>query len=301
MRTHLLFFLLICSFPCLLQAQELKVDVKVNYSQLATNQATEKSIFSDMEKAIISFMNNQKWTNDDFKKEEQIKCNLLITLTKTTAQNAFEATAQLQASRPVYNTNHQTPLLSFIDKSFNFGYVAGQQLIYSKNIYNDDLSSMLAFYANVVLAMDYDSFSKGGGAIYAEEAFNIVNIAQGSGNNGWTRSGSTMNRYWLAENLQSQQIIPFREALYTYYVEGMDIFLKDSDKARENILKALEVIDGVNKLKPSAVYTNIFFDVKGSELISIFQPAPLETRKKAHHFLLRLDPNKANLYNKLIE
>lgn len=301
MRT--LFFLLVCCalFASVGKAQELLMKVDVISTQLTTNQATEKTIFVDMQRAIQSFVNNQRWTSDDFRKDEQIECFLSITLTEAPSQNYFKATAQLRAVRPVYNTSFKTPILSYIDRNFEFGYTQGQQLIYAKNIFTDDLSSMLAFYANVILAMDYDSFSKGGGAQYAEEAFNIVNIAQGSANAGWKRQGSTINRYWLAENLQSQQMIPFREAIYNYHLLGLDNFLKNPEKAREEILKVLEVIDGVNKLKPAAVYMNIFFDAKGLEIMNIFLPTPLEMRKKVHSFLTRLDPNKAPQYSKLIE
>lgn len=284
------------------KAQELKMKVTVDVQNLNTQQAAEKSVIkADLEKAIPNFMNTFKWTKDDFKKEEQIECNLLITLLKSPSQNVFEGMATLTAMRPIYNTTHKSRILEYIDRTFNFGYVQGQPLIYAQNVFTDDLSSMLAFYANVILAMDYDSFSKGGGAQYAEEAFNIVNIAQGSGNAGWNRQGSTINRYWLAENLQSQQMIPFREAIYAYHLLGLDTFLKDPEKSRQEIFKVLEIIDGVNKLKPSAVYTNIFFDAKGVELISVFQPAPFELRKKVHNLLVRLDPNKATQYNKLLE
>ena len=285
------------------KAQELKMTIVVDVQNLTTQQATEKNTLkADLEKAVQNFMNTFKWTKDDFKKEEQIECNLKITLTKSPAQNVFEGIATLTAMRPTYNTTHKSLILQYIDRLFNFSYVQGQPLIYAKNVFTDDLSSMLAFYANVVLAMDYDSFSRGGGAQYAEEAFNIVNIAQGSGNAGWNRQGSTINRYWVAENLQSQQMISFREAIYNYHLLGLDTFVKDPEKSRQEILKVLETIDGVNKLKPSAVYTNIFFDAKGSELVAMFKPATFEIRKKVHNLLVRLDPNKASvLYNKLIE
>ncbi len=284
------------------KAQELQMKVFVDVTQMQTQQASEKGVLkTNLERTIKNFVNTFKWTKDEFRKEEQIKCELKITLTKSPAQNIFEGNAVVRAFRPIYNTTHESLTIMYIDRFFNFNYMPEQPLIYAKNVYTDDLSSMLAFYANVILAIDYDSFSKGGGAQYAEEAFNIVNIAQGSGNNGWSRQGNTLNRYWLAENLQSQQMIPFREAFYSYHLLGLDTFLKDPEKARQEIYKSLEAIDAVNKLKPSAVFTNIFFDAKGLEIVNIFLPTPLEMRKKVHNFLVRLDPNKAGTYNKLLE
>ncbi len=279
-------------------AQELNCNVIVDATALVTNQATEKVLFDDLQKAINTFMNNQKWTLDEFGKGEQIDCNLSITLQKSPAQNVFEATAQIQASRPVFNTSYETNLISFVDRDFRFTYTQGQPLIFSPNSFTSNLTSMLAFYAYVILAMDYDSFSELGGSPYVEQAFNIVNIVP-SGEIGWGRTQGNRNRFWLIENLNSQQMLPLRKALYQYHRLGLDTFLIDSDKARENIFEALKAVEESNQLKPSSLLVNIFFDSKNQEIVNIFKEAPAEMRQEVQTLATKLDPTNAQKYDQL--
>ncbi len=284
-----------------LSAQELICNVTVDSQALVTAQTAERQLFDDLQKAVSNFLNNQKWTDDEFRKGEQITCNLVITLTQSPAQNVFQGTAQIQASRPIYNTNYESNLLTFVDRDFNFRYVQAQPLIFNINSFTDNLGSMLAFYAYAILAMDYDSFSKLGGSDHVENLFNVVNVAQSSSEAGWTRGQNTRNRFWLSENLYSQQMIPFREAIYEYHRLGLDTFLADPAKSREVTLNVLKTILEVNRLKPSAVLINIFFDAKFSELINIFREAPQEMRQEAHSMLIQLDPNHTEKYDELIQ
>ncbi|MDX2303856.1 MAG: DUF4835 family protein [Microscillaceae bacterium] len=282
-------------------AQELRFNVIVDSQKLVTGQTAEREIFDDLQKAISNFLNNQQWTNDEFKKEEIISCNLVITLTESPAQNSFRGTAQIQSTRTIYNTNYESNLLFYVDRDFNFRYVEAQPLIFNLNSFTDNLTSILAFYAYVVLALDYDSFSEIGGSPFVENAFNIANIAQQSPEAGWRRSQSTLNRFWLAENLNAQQMIEFRKAIYAYHRHGLDFFLVDPNESRKVILEALKKINEVNRLKPSAVLTNIFFDAKYSELVNIFMEASPEMKKEARDLLIRLDPGHAEKYEALIQ
>lgn len=298
MKKHLFgifFFLIAFQLP----AQELNCKVTIDSKRLTTQQVSEKAIFDDMQKAINNFMNNTDWTTDDFRPEERIDCDLLITLTQAPSQNQFSATAQIRAVRPVYNTTLKSTLISYNDREVNFRYVQGNPLIFNKNNFSDNLTSMLAFYAYTILALDYDSFSKGGGNPYVETVFNIVNTAQSSGENGWRQGTTVQSRYWISENLISQQMLPFREAFYKYHRLGLDKYLASPSEARQQILEALEDISKVNKIKPAAALTNIFFDVKGNEIVNIFKDASPEIRKQVRDMLVLLDPNKAQLYDKL--
>lgn len=280
-------------------AQELNCRVKIDSRQLLTFQAAERVIFTELEKDISNFMNNNKWTNDDYQVNERINCDILITLRTSAVQNSFEGFAQVRSTRPVYGTNLETVLLNYNDQTFNFQYVQAQPLIFNINSFVNNLTSILAFYAYVILAMDYDSFSKEGGSRLVEQAYNVANIAQQSGDGGWVRGTETRNRYWLSENLFSQQMLPFRQAIYLYHRQGLDIFLSDPDKARQNILESLKLMRDVNKLKPSAVLNNIYFDAKGSEIVNIFREASPAIRKEVYQLLTTLDPNKATLYEVL--
>lgn len=284
-----------------LSAQEIVFNVSIDTDRLQTQQGSEREIFNDLQKAITSFLNNRKWSSDEFGKGEQINCDLLITLQRSPQINRFEGIAQLQSTRTIYNTNYESSLLFFVDRNFNFTYQEGQPLIFNENTFTDNLTSMLAFYAYVVLAMDYDSFEKMGGNPFVEAAFNIVNAAQSSNDAGWRRTQNTRSRFWLSENLNSQQMIPFREIIYSYHREGMDSYLSDPEKSRATILDGLKKIQEVNRSKPSSLLVSVFFDAKNAEIVNIFKEASPEVRKELRDLLVQLDPGNTERYNRLSE
>ncbi|MEO1653204.1 MAG: DUF4835 family protein, partial [Bacteroidota bacterium] len=272
-------------FP--IAAQEIVFNVSIDADRLQTQQGSEREIFTDLQKQITSFLNNRKWSSDEFGKGEQINCDLLITLQRSPQINRFEGIAQLQSTRTIYNTNYESSLLFFVDRNFNFTYQEGQPLIFNENAFTDNLTSMLAFYAYVVLAMDYDSFRKLGGNPFVEAAFNVVNAAQSTSDAGWRRTQNTRSRFWLSENLNSQQMIPFREIIYSYHREAMDNYLSDPDKSRAIILEGLKKIQEVNRSKPSSLLVSIFFDAKSAEIVNIFKESTPETRKELRDLLVQ--------------
>ncbi len=281
--------------------QELNCVVTVDATRLQTDQATEKSIFPNLEKNIANFINAKDWTTDEFKRGEQINCRLLITVTKSPVQNVFEATAQIVSTRPVYGTTYETTLLNFNDRSFNFRYVADQPMIFNDNNFTDNLTSMLAFYVYTVLALDYDSFAKLGGNPFVEKMFNVANIAQSSNELGWARTTNTTNRYWLAENLQSQQMIPFRETLYQYHRLALDTYLINGEESRKKMLTCIETMTQINKVKPSSALFNVYFDAKNVELVNIFKEGTPEIRKKFRDLIVLIDPANAAKYDKVLD
>jgi hypothetical protein len=293
--------LLLRSF--LASGQELRCNVIIDTDQLRTNQVTEKQIFADMQKTIALFMNTRRWTNDNFTSEERINCNLVIRLTEMPTIKNFVGTAQIQSSRPVFGTDYESVLLNYIDRQWQFEYTNAQPMDFNPNTFSSNLTSMLAFYAYVIIGLDYDSFSKFGGTPYLQQALTIANNAQQSvgTEKGWKAFEDTRNRYWLIENLMSQQMQPLREGLYTYHRQAMDNFLSNPDQARAQVLNVLTSIQQVNQLKPAAVLTNTFFDTKINELINVFLQAPPQDKQKAYNLLVELDPTKTDRYEKLIK
>ncbi len=300
MRTFLL-LLTFCISLQIASAQEVLFRVLVNSNNLRTGQVSETEVFQDLQNALGKFLNDQKWTNDRFEEYERIECDLTITLTESPSQNVFRGTAQILTRRPILNTSYQSTLLSYADRDFNFRYITAQPLIYGQNVFNDNLTSMLAFYVYASLAMDYDSFSLLGGDPFVERALEIVNIAQQSPETGWRRNQSTNNRFWISENLNSQQLIPFREAIYKYHRLGLDQFQINPDSARASVLEALKDIDEVNKIKPSAVLVSIFFDAKFQEIIYIFEKASAEIRQEVFALVTKIDPGHTEKYETLVK
>lgn len=276
-----------------------KVDVIT--SQLNTTQVTEKSIFNNLKADINTFLNGQRWSEDEYEEFEKIDCSLQINITNMLSQNNFQATAQIRAVRPVFKTSYESVLINYIDRNFQFTYTQSQPLLYNDNAFNNNLTSMLAFYAYVVLTLDYDSFKKGGGQTYAERALQVVNNAQAASQAGWRSNQDRRNRYWLSENLMSQQMAPFRDGVYIYHRQGLDRFLFTPDKSRDKIFSVLKKMEQVNTLKPSAILIRSFMDAKSDELIKIFMRSPKEMRQNAYRILVKIDPSKTQKYAKLIE
>jgi hypothetical protein len=216
MKAILILFIFLGMSPLLVtksNAQELSFYVNIDASQIPDMQSF---VLDDMKSTITNLLNNRNWTEDEFKPEERIKCNLVISIVSQPSQYTYTATAQVQVSRPVYGTTYETTLLNYFDKQFNFELIPGQPLNYNENIFNSRLTSLLSFYAYVALSVDYDSFGKLSGSKYTEKALNIANIAKESAGEGWNASDPN-NRGALIENLNSQQLIPFREGNYTFH------------------------------------------------------------------------------------
>jgi hypothetical protein len=294
-------FVTIFSCSGKLFAQEFQFTVNLNYEQLIAQQKTDPQSMSQLQTYMNDFLNNTRWTNDQFNKEEKIKCKLNVNLTRSLSQGNYEGNAQLVVSRPVFNSNYETVLFTYVDKNFTFTYLPSTQLYFNENSYTEELPYILAFYANVALIFDYDSFSKLGGAPYVQKAFNLVNQARNSSPNkrGWDSNGDSKNRYWLIENLMSQQFTPFREGIYKYYREGLDVATQNPAGTRAKVLEFLNTVKEVNQLRPASVVVNSFFDAKSDELYRILIEAQPEERAQAYSLLVNLDPSKTQLYQRL--
>lgn len=296
-----LFFALLAAH--LAPAQELNCTVNLNSDQLVAVQKTDFSYFSQLKTVISDLMNNRRWTNDQFGQNEKINCTLTVNLLRSETQGVFQGNAQLTVSRPVYGTNYQTIILSYVDRGFNFSWLPTQPIFYRENQFSDDLTQILAFYANIILAVDYDSFSRQGGNPYIQRAYQVVNLAQASSPNqsDWSNTDNgRRNRFWLVENLQSQQVIPFRDGFYTYHRLGLDAFASNPVQARKYTMDLLTNMRQITLQKPGAVLLNSFFDAKSDELLNIMAEGTRDERKRAFDLLSFLDPSKTENYRRLL-
>ena len=277
--------------------QELNCTVSINSTQIQT---TDRNVFKDMKIAMEQFMNSRKWTNDTYKNYEKINCNLLLTITKMPAIGSFNASVQIRSARPVFNTNYTTQLFNFADRDWEFEYIESQPLEFNDNTYTNNLTSILAFYAYVIIGLDYDSFSELGGTPYFQKALNVVNNSQQANRPGWQSQGSNRNRYWLQENLNNPQMVDLRKAIYSYHRQAMDDFAKNPDQARETILKGLKDIKKVRDINPNAILVISFFDAKSKELANIFSTGNIQIRRQAYDIITVIDPSNT-IYEKIIK
>lgn len=277
-------------------SQELNATVAVNYQQVANG---NPQLFKNLENQVKEFLNTTKWTTKEYTDVEKIECNFFINVTSY-GSNVFEATLQIQSSRPVHNTTLATPILNINDKNFNFRFIEFETMIYDQNSFNSNLVSVLAFYANMIIGMDMDTFSLNGGTKYLEVASNIVNVAQSSGYKGWSQSeGNNNNRNFLISDMLSTTFAPFRKTLYEYHRLGLDTMGEEVKKGKENVAKSIETLAEIQKTRPNSLLVRTFFDAKGDELVSIFSGGPQTDNVKLLETLNKISPLNSQKWNKI--
>lgn len=206
-------------FSQLLKAQELNCQISVMTPQIS---GSDKSIYDKLQTDLRDFMNNKKWTNDEWLNQERIECSMVITISDRPSTDEFKASIQVQSRRPVYRSSYNSPMFNYQDNNFTFKYVQDQLIEFDESTINSNLTAVLAYYAYIIIGLDYDSFSPMGGTPYFAKAQNIVNNAQSLPDIGWKAFESTRNRYWLAENLMNTSFQPLRNFMYTYHRLGFD-------------------------------------------------------------------------------
>lgn len=300
MKKGILFLIGLVGFVIQTQAQELDFRVIIN-SDRSRFQNTE--VFNQMKTSFEQFLNGRTWTSDEYRPEERVKGNLLITISEVPQIGVYSATVQVQVVRPVFGTNYESVILNFIDRNWTFEYQESQPLEFNRFSFLNNISSLLAFYANIALGMDYDTFALKGGNPYFEIANDIVNNAQQSGRVGWVQNPSDRrSRYWLINDIYISPVYaPIREAMYLYHRKGIDQLATAPDEAYSSILEAIQRVAEANKQQPNGIFTISFVDAKSDEIAQILKNAPFDIRKNAVALLLEIDPNNARKYNELLK
>jgi hypothetical protein len=283
------------------QAQELNCQVSVINSPKLQLSATDLEVLKDMENNIYEFMNTTRWTKDIFEIEERINCSVLITITQKDNDN-MSGKIQVQSTRPVFNSSYNTTVFNTIDPDFNVTYLRNTTLLFSIEQYRNNLTSILGFYAFMILGYDYDTFSFEGGGQYFEYAQTISNLAKNSGDAGWAASsGKRRNRYWLVDNALQSLFKPLRKAYYIYHREGLDNMYNNPVEARKKILEALKQVDKVQRARPGNFNIQVFMNAKSDELINIFSQAEMAEKNAVVNILKRLDPSSSSKYQDILK
>lgn len=278
------------------QAQELNARVQILSPQI---QNTNKRVLDVLETSIRDFLNTRRWSPDNFQAQERIDCNFVINITEWDGGANFRADAQIQSTRPVYGTTFNSTVFNYSDKEFSFNYTEGQPLDFSDQNYISNLSSLLAFYANIIVGLDYDTFSKYGGSPLFAKAQTIVNNAQNAAFPGWKAFENLRNRYWLAENLTNKAYNPIREVLYNYHRHGLDIMYDNQAKGRKEIMSLLPQLQKIDKQKQGSMLSQIFFTSKADELVNLLSQSDPRDKMNAYNILTILDPPNVTKYEVL--
>jgi hypothetical protein len=277
-----------------INGQELNCNVQVIAPTIAN---VEASIFESLEDGVREFMNGRRWTNDNFAFEERIECMMQITISDAIGSTKFSGSIQIQSNRPVYNSDYNTPLLFAHDGDLEIDWLDGTAILFNPGQHRDNLSSILAYYAYMIIGMDYDSYGMDSGTEFYLKAQTIVANAQNAGGKGWRASQGKQNRYWLVENMLSQTFRPLRNCLYNYHRNGMDLLYDDVEAARLNIGDAIIQMRSTNRIRPSSYNLQVFFLAKSDEIIKLFEPAPEAERVRILPVLKQMDPGNIAKYD----
>ena len=282
-----------------LDAQELNATVRITAPKLQT---TDPQVFKTMEQAILDFMNNTRWDLNDYESEERIECAFQINILEELSSNVFKADIAFQAVRPVYSSDYKSPLVSHVDKNVIITYEEYQPIQESRDVFNDNLSSVLTFYAYTILGYDNDSFSSLGGDPYFQIAQSIItNIPPGilEADKGWSSLNNRNNRFWIIENMLSPKMREYRIAMYQYHRHGLDYMAGDVAKAQTAMLEALTDVDKVRGSYPNSMVLRMFANTKSDEVIEVFKATDRTTKNTIYQVMRKVDVANASKYNVL--
>ncbi len=277
-------------------AQELNCRVTVDFSALGGN---EFEFLNDLQDQIEQYFNNRSWTEDRFRDFERIDCTVSVTLTEAQGLDRFSAQIVVGSRRPIYGTGRLTTVFQAVDSQWQFQYNRGQPLIFDANRYNS-LTSLLDFYAFLILGYDYDTFSELGGTPYFDQARKISELAQSQGDPGWLSIGDDRTRTALVRQLLDPRYAGLRRAYFLYHFGTLDRFTRDPETAWQTGFTAIEAIYELF-LEVSRKYaSDLFFAAKAGELSELFEEAD-EVKNQLYAMLIEMDPARSSDYDQLLE
>lgn len=280
------------------QAQELNCRLQINSQKI---KGTNRQMFTTMRTTLFEFMNNTRWTNDIYSQEERIECNITLNLTEKTG-DTYKGNISIKSSRPIYRTSYNSQMLNIIDSDVRFEYIENETLEFNEHNHGSNLVAILAYYAYIIIGIDYDTYSTLGGETHYLKAKKICDNAQSDQKaNGWKSFEGTFNRFWLVENLLHNDFKPLRNALHMYHLNGLDILTEQTEMGRDEITSALfEVKKSANK-KQNSYLTKVFFDAKADEITKIYSDGFITNKNELVDMLKQIDPANSNKWDRILE
>jgi len=276
-----------------ISAQDFRCQISVNSNQIS---GSNRNRYNALQQDLHTFINDRKWCHYNLKTNERIECNILINLTEASG-DVMVGTMTVQLQRPVYNASYKTTVLNFQDKNIKFTYEEGAPLEYSNNANLSQLTSLIAFYLNLFLAVDFNTFSLNGGAEYFSICKQIVDMNQNAAEPGWKafESGQS-NRYWIIENFTNGQYRKIHEFLYNYHRLGLDIMSETPDAGRAAILESLRLLQQVNAQRSGLAVVQIITQAKITEIIEIFKGGTSTEKNQMIAIMRQVDPSNISRY-----
>ena len=281
------------------EAQELKANVTVNAPQLTI---IDRRVMDEFETVVSDYLNNTRFTDEVYEPEERIACNVTFTVSSETNEREFTVELLIQASRPVFGSDYSTTLINYLDKPARIQYEQYQPIEFAQNSFTSSLSSLLTFYAYIIIGMDKDSFSPMGGETYFREAENIVNLLPNNvtaSDRDWTNSGSQRSRFRLLQEILNPRARPYRQMIYQYHRKGLDVMSSDPVAGRTVMAQSMENLRDVHSDIPNSLLINNFTASKSQEIVDVFVVAPQTQRTGLYQLLSTVDPSKLGTFRDL--
>lgn len=292
---------LLCCSPSAISAQELQAKITINHAQIS---GTEKGVFDNLQQTLHQFVNNRQWTHLQFQKNERIICNFNITVTKYDRdQNLFTCKALIQANRPVFNSAYTSTLYNNVDDNFTFRFAEYDQLEFNEQQIDNQLTTLFAYYAYLIIGIDLDSFAPKGGEDILQRCMNLTNNAQNLDYPGWKAFSDDRNRYAIISDYLDGALEPFRQLQYDYYRKGLDEMANNAERGRTEITAALET--GLKKAKenrPLSLLPQIWTDFKKDELANIYRGKGTQKEKESiYELLFSINPSQNKYWDQVKE
>ena len=291
---RILLFLLILTSSHIF-SQELACNITVDARQTGNENL---QIFRSLQTQLTDFINNTTWTGRKIRNNERIDCNMFINISSYD-NDVFQATLQIQSSRPIYNSSYNSPVYNFNDKNFTFRYQEFQNLRFNADVFESNLVSVLAFHIYMILGIDADTFDMNSGDVFYRQAQKILDYSQQNGFKGWAANDGLQSRYYLIDNILSPTYKEYRVVLHDYHFKGLDFMNTDVKQAKNNIAKSLMMLEQMNRRRPNSFILRVFFDTKSNEIQDIFSDGPSVPVTNLISALSKIAPNHSDKWRKI--
>jgi len=275
--------------------QELNCSVTVNYRNLTGNDYT---FLDELGDNVREYMNQRRWTEDRFEELERIECSMQVVFTEAISLTRFRVRLILSSRRPIYGTTQPTTVLQLNDENWLIDYSRGTPLIFEPDRFQA-LTSVLNFYAYLMLGYDYDTFANMGGTVHFEKARRIAELARSSGAIGWAQTVGDASRGELISQIMDPRYRSIRTAYWDYHFTCLDHFIRDPDAARESMIEVIDVLETMSSGLSRAYYLDQFFTAKYKEITAVFEGSTFAGQ--AYDTLSRIDPSHLSEYSGMLQ
>ncbi len=254
-------------------AQELNATVNIDYQNLPViNKESLGRLAGDLQ----TYLNTTKFGSQDWR-YDKINCNFNISISSAPDEVTYSAQIVVNSQRKIYQSREFTPIMRIFDNNWNFTYEKNQSFYYNPQVFNP-ITSLLNYYAYVIIGLECDSWEKLSGLAYFAKAYDMVNMAQSTNySTGWVSAAGSFNRRDLIDDLTSERYRPAREGFADYHY-AIDMYAQRNNnpakkdiyvrKAQEKIAAFIGTIQNMKaKADVRSLYLRMFFDAKNGEII----------------------------------